>query len=187
MAFEIRGGKAKVDGIAVTKGTKENAEKKLFVDLSIAGVSSAVAHGILGGSNAAEVEEAFFEPGEIGRDPAFKGLQKLISQSFYESSHMVRFGELGESMRVARIGHFVLIPRARATFDLECKIAIDSPPEGVIDHLADQLNAEVEFELTSAELPLSGGQVREPKVNQRGKVSRRHGDDNGAGADATTH
>lgn len=181
MAFEIKKGVAKIDGISADRGSSEDASRKLRIDLSIAGVDSSLVAEIIGGYNGKLVSECFFDDGAkpLDRNPRFLGIQSFTSQTFFENAHRITFKGL-DPLQVERIGHFKLVPRGGATWDIETKIAIADPPDGVFDTLWEQVHSDIEFILETTELPLQGGATREPKTTGLGKQRKRRG--NGASA-----
>lgn len=181
MGFE-HNGKAEVVDVRMKRGTAEKAELKLFVRLRVTDVGCKSAAAIFGADKPSDLESALFQLAERDKDknPLFFGLTSIRSSTYFENLHRITLEGLSE-VRLARVGHFVLIPRPKATFDVDFEVQIEGVPKGYIDRVGRMLNESCMIHLIQdSELDLKGGEqpAEDPRPgarsSTRGATSRAH-------------
>lgn len=162
-------GDAALENLKIDRGSEDDAKTQLFAKMRVEGVSCKSVAAILGSRGATQVEEAFFKPSmkDPERSPLFVGLTSIASAAFWEQSHGIKFFEDAPILQVKRLGHFRLIAKKNATFEVEFVAQIEAPPPGLIDRLGPWVKRSLMIEL-------SGDLVDQAEAKQgtRGKHSR---------------
>lgn len=165
-------GDAAFEGLKIDQGSEENAKPQMFAKFRVDGVSCKSVAAILGSRGATQVEEAFFKPAlkDAERPPLFIGLTSITSASFWEQSHGIKFFDDAPVLQVKRLGHFKLIAKKNATFEVEFVAQIEDPPRGLIDRLMRWVKRSLMIEL-SGDL-VDQAESKDAKQGTRGKHSR---------------
>lgn len=158
MSFNLSG-KALLNSITINRGTGDESDVKIQLKVDIENVSSSVLAGPFGAETPEELERAFArdEASDVERAPRFLGIKALESNTKYEEKHELKIARQ-RPIPVKSVTKITAQYRGRKLWDVSCQVNISSPPQGLVELLAERLHLEVPIELTQfAELDLQGG------------------------------
>lgn len=158
MPFNLSG-KALLNSITINRGTGDESDVKVQLKIDMENVPSSVLAGPFGAEDPAELDRAFArdESSDIERAPRFLGVKAIESTTKYEEKHELKIAKQ-RPIPVKSVSKITAQYRGRKLWDVSCQVNIASPPQGLVEMLAERLHLEVPIELTQfAELPLEGG------------------------------
>ncbi len=163
-------GKASITHLNIRRGTSDDANVHLDVKLEVEDLDANSAAAALGADDAQSVESALFRPvsQDAERSKRFLSVKSIESDATFEARHAITFHGL-RRIRVSKVGKVSVMPIAAGKFNAQFCVAIEGPPENMVELLAERLNRPTHVKLEQdAELPLAGGQVGTPAGSQLG-------------------
>lgn len=147
MPFTVKG-KATVAQVCIKRGTKDDSPVGIVIKFEAEDVGPEVAAAALGADSVDDVVRAFFQTEERSaeRKSLFYGLKSMVAKGAWENHHKLKVHGM-ESVRVRKVNAIALKPVSAGKFNATFQVAVDNPPEGFVDTVAEDLHSLVAIHL----------------------------------------